>query len=149
MRRHRRALRRSAIGALALLCAAGVHADDQDDIDYRQHIMKTMGEQTASMEMILQHKAPTEGFGVHAKVLAIAAAMAKKSFGSKADGGNAKPAVWANLTDFDKRMDELAAATDELAKAAAGGGVSAAGAKVPAVIATCNACHAQYMVPKK
>jgi cytochrome c556 len=134
---------------LAFLCTAGVHADEQDDIDYRQHIMKTMGEQTASMNMILQHKVPADGFIVHAKVLAIAAAMAKKSFDSKADGGNAKPAVWVNRADFDKQMDALTAATDDLAKAAAGGGVAAAGAKVAAVTASCNACHAQYMVPKK
>ena len=149
MRRCRRGVRRSAFGALLFMCVAGVYADEQDDIDYRQHIMKTMGEQTASMDMILQHKAPSDSFTVHAKILAIAAAMAKKSFDSKADGGNAKPAVWTNGADFGKRMDALAAATDDLAKSAASGGVSAAGAKVPAVIASCNACHEQYLVPKK
>ena len=149
MRRYRRGLRRNAFGALLLMSAAGVYADEQHDIDHRQHIMKTMGEQTASMDMILEHKAPSDSFTVHAKILAIAAAMAKKSFDSKADGGNAKPAVWTNWADFGKRMDALAAATDDLAKTAAGGGGAAAGAKVAAVIASCNACHEQYMVPKK
>jgi len=149
MNRSARGFRVLALGAMFVLWSAGVYADEQDDIDYRQHIMKTMGEQTALLDMILQHKAPSDNFAVHAKVLAISAAMAKKSFDSKAAGGNAKPAVWAGWADFNKRMDALAAATDDLAKSAASGGVAAAGAKVPAVLVSCKSCHDEYMVPKK
>ena len=149
MTRFRENFKGLALGAMLVLWSAGVCADEQDDIEYRQHIMKTMDEQTALLNMILQHKAAPDNFTVHAKVLAISAAMAKKSFDSKAAGGNAKPAVWAAWADFSKRMDALAAATDDLVKSAASGGVALAGAKVPAVLASCKSCHDEYMVPKK
>jgi cytochrome c556 len=137
-----------AIGVMLAVSSAAVLADDQDVIDYRQHIMKTMEEQTAAIEMILQNKAPAEHFAIHVKILAISAAMAKKAFEPKVEGGNTKPQTWTNWPDFSKRLDVLAAATDELAKTAAAGGVAAAGPKVQAAL-TCKACHDLYLAPKK
>ena len=135
-----------ALGAMLVMWSAGVSADDQDNIDYRQHIMKAMGEEAASIDMILQHKVLPDSLATHARILAIAAAMAKKAFEPKADGGNSKPSVWSNWTDFSKRLDALTAATDDLAKTAATGGVALAGPKVVGL--GCKACHDQYMVPK-
>jgi len=66
----------------------------------------------------------------------------------KVEGGNTKPQTWTNWPDFSKRLDALTAATDDLAKAAASGGVAAAGSKVQAAL-TCKACHDQYLAPKK
>jgi cytochrome c556 len=80
--------------------------------------------------------------------LALSAATAKKAFEPKAPGGNSKPEVWSNWSDFSKRLDAFVAATDDLAKAAASGGVAAAGAKSQAALA-CTGCHDQYMSPKK
>jgi cytochrome c556 len=143
-------LKQAALGAVLLAAGLGgvAVADDQDSIDYRQHIMKTIGEQAASITMILQHKAPAENLATHAKLLALSAATAKKAFEPKAPGGNSKPEVWSNWSDFSKRLDAFVAATDDLAKAAASGGVAAAGAKSQAALA-CTGCHDQYMSPKK
>jgi hypothetical protein len=47
-----------AIGVMLAATSTAVLADDQDVIDYRQHVMKTMEEQTAAIEMILQNKGP-------------------------------------------------------------------------------------------
>ena len=135
-----------ALGAMLVLWSASVAADDQDNIDYRQHIMKAMGEEAASIDMILQHKAPPDSLATHARILAIAAATAKKAFEPKAEGGNSKPVVWTNWADFSKRLDALTAATDELAKTAATGGIAVAGPKVEGL--GCKACHDQYMAPK-
>jgi cytochrome c556 len=142
-------LKQLALGAALLAASLGrvAVADDQDSIDYRQHIMKTIGEQAASITMILQHKAPAENLATHAKLLALSAATAGKAFEPKAPGGNAKPDVWSNWSDFSKRMDAFVAATDDLAKATVGGGAAAA-AKSQAALA-CKGCHDQYVIPKK
>ena len=123
-------------------------ADDQDVIDYREHIMKTMGEQVAAMSQIVQQKAPADNFATHVQILAITAARAKKAFEPKVLGGEAKPVVWAQWPDFAKRLDDLTAATAELANTAKAGGVAAAQPKMQAAL-TCKSCHDTYRVEKK
>lgn len=135
--------------ANALLPAPAVRADDQDVIDYRQHIMKTMGEQVAAIGMISEHRAPVYGLAVHAQVLAITAATAKKAFESKTPGGNAKPDIWERWPDFAKRLDVLVAATNELATIAKDDGFPAAETKVKAVSLVCKSCHDAYGVQLK
>jgi cytochrome c556 len=134
--------------AAAIASPAMVRADDQDVIDYRQHIMKTMGEQAAAMGQILQQKAPPDNFTLHVQVLAITAATAKSAFEEKVLGGEAKPEIWAKWADFSKRLDDLAAATADLAKTAAGGGLAATAPKIQAAL-TCKACHDTYREEKK
>ncbi len=136
------------LSGLLLVAATASRADDQESIDYREHVMKTMGEQVASINMILQQKAPPDNFAVHARILAISAATAKKAFEPKVPGGEAKPEVWDNWADFSKRLDALVAATADLAKTAQEGGLAAAGPKVQSTL-TCKGCHDTYRVPKK
>jgi cytochrome c556 len=122
-------------------------ADDQDVIDYRQHIMKTMEEQMAAMSQILQQKAPAENFVTHVQILAITAATAKKAFEPKVPGGEANPDVWTQWPDFSKRLDELTAAAADLARIAKTGGMTAAAPKVQTL--TCKSCHDTYRVETK
>jgi len=137
-----------ALAAVLASSSAVVYADNQDVIDYRQHIMKTLGEQAASIGMILQQKAPADNFATHVKIIAVTAATAKKAFEPKVLGGDAKPDVWNNWADFSKKMDNFVAATDDLAKAAASGGLAAAQPKVQGAM-QCKGCHDTYRVPKK
>jgi cytochrome c556 len=134
--------------AAVLLLPAAARADDQDTIDYRRHIMKTMGEQAAAIGQILQQKAPPDNFAIHVQILAITAATAQKAFAPKVLGGEAKPDVWTNWADFSKRLDVLTAATADLAKTAAAGGVAATAPKIQAAM-TCKSCHEIYHEPKK
>jgi cytochrome c556 len=133
--------------ACAILAAATTptlaRADDQDVIDYRVHIMKTMAEQAAAITQILQQRAPADNFTVHAQILAITAATAKKAFASEVIDGEAKADVWAHWADFSKRLDDLSAATADLASAAKAGGIAAAAPKVQAALA-CKSCHDIY-----
>lgn len=129
--------------AAAMLPLVAARADDQDTIDYRQDIMKSMGEQTAAIAQILQQKAPPDNFAVHLQILAITAATAKKAFEPKVPGGEAKSEVWAKWPDFSKRLDELTAATADLAKTAVSGGIAATAPKVQAAL-TCKSCHDTY-----
>lgn len=130
------------------LAALPGRADDQDVIDYRQHIMKTMGEQMGAISMILQNKAPPDNFAVHMKILALAATQAKSAFQPKVPGGDAKPGVWTDWQDFSKRLDELVSATADLATAAQHESVSQVGAKMQSAL-KCKGCHDTYRVPKK
>ena len=137
-----------AVVALAALPLAAQAADPTDVIDYRQHIMKTLGEQAASMGAILQKKAPDENFAVHAQILAITASTALKAFEPKVVGGEAKADVWAKWDDFSKKMNELVANTADLAKVAQAGGSAAAAPKMQGAL-TCKGCHDLYRDQKK
>src|SRR3954469_23709535 len=82
--------------AVLLVAAIPCRADDQDVIDYRTHVMKTIGEQLGAVGMIVENKAPPDNFAIHLKALAVTATQAKKAFEPKVQGGNAKPEVWGN-----------------------------------------------------
>lgn len=132
---------------LSIGIAGAASADDQDVVDYRLHIMRTMKEEVAAINLILKNKAPADSFATHVKVLAVTAQTAKKAFEAEVAGTHAKPEIWTNWSDFAKRLDELQASTAELAKAAETGGVAVAGPKVEAAL-TCKSCHDVYRVPK-
>jgi cytochrome c556 len=142
-------MRRLAAGLAILtvsLTSMPGRADDQDVIDYRTHVMKTLGEQMGAVGMILENKVPADNLGQHLKVLAVTATQAKKAFEPKVPGGNAKPEVWANWTDFSKRLDELVAATADLASSPHPA-VAETGAKLKS--AKCKSCHDTYRIPPK
>ena len=136
-----------ALTALTCLSAAAI-AEDSDAIDYRKHVMNTLGEQVAAIDMILAKKAPADAFAVHVKTIAIAATQAKLAFQREIAGGNSKPEVWSNWTDFAKRLDAMIAAADEVAKAAKDGNAAAVGPKIKTAM-DCDGCHKIYMVPAK
>jgi cytochrome c556 len=133
---------------VATTTSTAVRADDQDVIDYREHIMKTMGEQVAAISQILQQKAPADNLAVHVQILAVTATTAKKAFEPKVPGGEAKPDVWTHWSDFAKRLDDLTGATADLAKTAKTSGTAAVAPKVQAAL-TCKSCHDTYRVEKK
>jgi cytochrome c556 len=136
-----------ALLAAILLASPSLQADDADVVDYRRHVMKTMGEQTAIIGMILEKRAPADDLATHVKVLAVAAQTAKSAFEPKVPGGEAKPQVWAQWGDFSKRLDELVAAADDLAKSAQSGGADAVAAKIKTL--PCKKCHETYREEKK
>jgi cytochrome c556 len=122
-------------------------ADEQDVRDYRSHVMKSMGEQVAALNQIAMGKAPASDAAVQAQVLSITAGLAKVAFTEKVPGGESKPEVWSRWDDFSKRLDEMVAATVDLAKTAKQGGVAAVTPKLNGL--SCKGCHDEYMVQKK
>jgi cytochrome c556 len=134
----------SLAGAAAMVATVSTaQADDQDTIEYRQSVMKTIGAQAKILGLMAEKKVPTEDFAKQVQVLAVMAATAKSSFEANVPGGKSKPAVWADWADFSKRMDEFSTATAALAKTAQSGGVDAA---LPALkgAMTCKGCHDTY-----
>jgi cytochrome c556 len=137
-----------AFATAAVLPTTVLASDPTDVIDYRKHIMKTLGEQVAAMNMTLQEKAPAENFVAHVETLAVTATQALKSFEPDVAGGASKPEVWTKWDDFSKRMNEMVANTADLAKTAKAGGAAAAQPKLQAAL-TCKGCHDLYREPKK
>jgi cytochrome c556 len=132
-----------------LICATlPSRADDQDVIDYRTHVMKTLDEQLGAVGLILENKVPADNFATHLQVLAVTATQAKKAFEPKVPGGNAKPEVWSNWADFSKRLDELVATTADLASAAQHDSVAVVGGKLKSTL-KCKSCHETYRKPLK
>jgi len=144
----------TALGSLgALTLSVTVRADNQDTIDYREHVMKTMAAQVEAIGLIVQNKVPAEdasNLATHVKILALTASTAKAAFKDNVPGGEAKMNVWSNgslSADFAKRMDELAANTANLDKSTNGNAAEVAG-KMQSVL-TCKGCHDQYREKKK
>ncbi len=139
----------AGVALLAATTLSGVaRADNQDVIDYRQHIMKTLGEQAQSLAMIMQGKAPAENVALHAQILAVTAGTVESSFKEKVAGGESKPDVWAKWDDFSKRAKELSANMADLAKTAQAGGLDAVKPKMQTAM-TCRGCHETYREQKK
>ena len=136
-----------ALAALACLSAAAI-ADDADAIDYRRHVMISLGEQLAAIDLIVAKKAPADAFAVHVKTMAIVATQAKLAFQPQIAGGKSKSEVWSNWADFAKRLDAMVTAGDELAKAAKDGNAAVVGPKIKTAM-DCDGCHKIYMVPAR
>lgn len=124
----------------AFIAPSAVSADDRDAIDYRQHVMNTVGEQAQAIAMIVENRAPADNLAVHAQTLALAASTALVAFKPNVPGGKSKPEIWTKWDEFSQRMTEFAAKSDELAKVAKTGGLAAVKPKLRSAF-TCKGCH--------
>src|SRR5690349_3481372 len=138
------------LGIVAMVAATALpvaRADDKDVIEYRQHVMSTLNEQTAALGQILSTAVPDDNAVQHLEAIALAASTALKAFEPKVPGGESKPAVWSNWPDFSKRMNEFAQKTRAAANLAKTDKDSALGNILDAL--DCKGCHDQYRDEKK
>jgi cytochrome c556 len=122
-------------------------ADDADVIAYRQHIMKTLNEQSAALGQILSTAVPDDHVVQHLEAVALTASTALKAFEPKVPGGEAKPDVWKNWPDFAERMQQFAQKTSEVADIAKKEGKDAAVERLFDAL-TCKSCHDEYREEK-
>ena len=132
---------------LATFVSTG-YADDKDVVEYREHIMNTLHEQSEALGQILSTSIPDDNTIAHLDTMALAASLALKAFDAKVPGGEAKPVVWADWPDFQKRMNEFAQKTAAAAKAAHDHGKDAGLAQLSDAL-TCKGCHDVYRQEKK
>jgi cytochrome c556 len=137
-----------AIVMAATALPAKVHADDKDSIEYREHIMNTLNEQSAALGEILSTVIPDDNAVAHLEAIALTASTALKAFEPKAQGGEAKPEVWKNWPDFSKRMSEFSRKAAEAVKVAIEHGKDAALTNIIDVL-DCKSCHDIYRDEKK
>ena len=136
-----------AIATTSLLPAA--HADDQDVIEYRQHIMIAMDEHAAMLGQIVSYAIPNDNVIVHLESLALIASTALKAFEPKVPGGEAKPEIWSDWVDFSEHMNEFSEKISEAARLA-----KEVRGKDDALIdildvMTCKSCHEVYREEKE
>jgi cytochrome c556 len=134
--------------SLIMLLPVAAVADNKDVVDYRQHIMKSMEQQTAALGQILSGAGPAENTVAHMDAIAALAAIAQKSFEPKVPGGAAKPEVWKDWADFSKRMKDFADKSADMAKTGHEQGADAAAMKVIEAL-PCKGCHDTYRDEKK
>lgn len=138
----------SGAALLALQVFGSAAADNNDVIDYRQHIMNTLNEQAGALGEILSGAIPDDNVIAHLDALALTASTALKAFEPKVPGGQAKPEVWTNWADFSKRMNDFAQKTAEMAKLAHDKGKEAGLANVMDAL-SCKKCHDTYRREKQ
>jgi cytochrome c556 len=139
-----------AFAVLAVGVQLAAHADptDKDVIDYRQHVMNTLNEQSAALGEILSTVVPDDNVTAHLQDLALAASTALKAFEPKVPGGQAKPEVWSNWSDFSKRMTEFTQKVTAAAKKAQAGGKDEVMTNIADTL-SCKSCHDVYREEKK
>lgn len=131
---------------LATVCTT--QAEDQDVIEYRQHVMTALNEQASIIGLMVSTGIPDDNAPAHLDALALIASTALKSFEPKVPGGGAKPEVWADWPDFAKRMNEFAEKTSQAAKIAKERGKEEALGSILNVL-TCKSCHDVYRKEEK
>lgn len=145
-------MRQSVYVSLAALMMmsipAAVWADDKDIIEYRQHAMKTLQEQTAIIGEIVSGAVPADNLPAHAEAIALAAQISAKSFDAKIPGGEAKPEIWTKWADFSKRMTEFTAATRLFADTAKKGATLSEMTSILTQALPCKECHDLYRAEK-
>jgi cytochrome c556 len=129
-------------GFVAVAVASGV-------IDERQDVMKANGDAMKALSAIAKNEAPFDPAVVQESGDTIAAGLteAKDLFpeGSADGDTRAKPEIWDDKADFDRRLDETVAAAQTLA------GVTEQADFMPALAELgngCKGCHDQYQRPK-
>lgn len=137
--------------AIAGLAIAGfvVAAVAADVIDERQDVMKSNGDAMKALSAIAKNEAPFDPAVVRESGETIAAGLtkAKDLFpeGSAEGDTRAKPEIWDDKADFERRLDETATAAQTLA------GVTEQANFLPALAELgdgCKGCHDKYQVPK-
>lgn len=136
-----------AVGvALAIFASAPSVAEDKDVVAYRRHLMITLNEQSGALGMVLSSAIPSGDPAAHLEAIALAASYATKAFTPRVPGGEARPEIWTQWTEFSKRMDDFARKAAQLAKTVRENG--ALGVPPPRVnvldALTCKTCHDLY-----
>lgn len=132
--------------ALAGLAVAALAADV---IDERQDAMEANGDAMKALSAIAKNEAPFDAAVVKksGETIATGLTKAKDLFPEGSDEGDtrAKPEIWQDKADFNRRLDETVAAARTLA------GVTEQANFLPALAELgdgCKGCHDQYQIPK-
>lgn len=138
-----------AVVTMFLLSApAAMGSDDQDVVTYRELIMKQLDAEAAALGMMVSGQVPADALSLEAKSVANAAQAALKAFEPKVPGGEARPEVWAKWPDFQKRMQDFAKKSAEMAKVSESGNVAAV-TELMVDALPCKECHDVYRNKKK
>ena len=129
--------------------AAGVLADDESTIKYRQSIMKSVGGFAGALGAITKGDVPFKAHApAHAQALKGLSMQVLDAFKDEAlaDDSRAKAEIWSDRAGFEKAAKKFQMAATDLAAAADGQGDL--GAPVKALFQSCKGCHEDYRAKK-
>ncbi|MFO7594487.1 MAG: cytochrome c [Pseudomonadota bacterium] len=144
-----KALKQAMAGVLAIGVSGVAVADQHEDaIKYRQAAFTLIKGNFGPMGAMVKGEMPydSEAFAEYAANVAAVAGMADDGFIDGSDTGDtkAKPEVWENRAEFDKRMREFQKLSGELAVVAKSGDMDQIKPKFGAVGKSCKACHDDF-----
>lgn len=124
----------------------------QKSFDFRTATMTTYKWYLSPMGAMLKGKVPFDAklFTQYAKGLEIASSMdllqafPKESSEDEIDDSSAKPEIWENTKDFEKKFESLQADAKKLASIAEKGEEKAIKAQFKITAGRCSACHKKY-----
>jgi cytochrome c556 len=143
MTRHRYVLAPLAVVFALGAVAPAFAAENQDIIDYRQRIMRTLDAQVAALGQILSGATPDDQVVSHLETIAEAASQSMKSFEAKVEGGESLPVVWTKWDDFSAKMKDFVVKTRTAADTAKSQGKDAALTNILDAL-RCKDCHDIY-----
>ncbi|CAM3754483.1 c-type cytochrome [Parendozoicomonas haliclonae] len=139
-----------AVLAAGAMSAQAMEFNKADDaVDLRKAQMGLVATYFGDMGAMVKGKAKfnAEQYKTDAERLAVLAQWSATGFESSTymnSDSKAKPAIWEDKADFDKKMAEFAEAAAKLQVAAAGGDLKASIPAFKAVADTCGSCHKPY-----
>jgi cytochrome c556 len=131
------------LGGTVLALAAG----PEQIIAERRAGYKHMGENFKAMKQAVDSGADVQPLAAKAAEIVAWAKRIPTMFppGTETGGGtHAKPAVWSDRADFDKRAAALQAAAEKLEQTAQSGDKAAFAAQFKATAKVCGGCHETY-----
>jgi cytochrome c556 len=139
----------AAVALCAIAGAAGATEEKHPALAYRESAMTLIGANFGPMMMSMKGEIPWDdkriaGYGKDLAALATLNLMRGFPPGSDKGKTHAKPAIWKNLEDFTKKMEDFQSAAAKLGQVAAGGDRKAIEEQIKATGKTCGSCHDDY-----
>jgi cytochrome c556 len=118
-------------------------------LEYRQGVMNVLGWNMKSMSDMMKGKKPydKDAFARHADDLAQAASLdIAAGFPEDSDEGetDARADIWLDFDDFEKKLESLREASQNLSEVAKAGDKAANGQALGKTGKTCKGCHDSY-----
>jgi cytochrome c556 len=128
--------------ALAVITVTS-QAEDENVIEYRQHIMASMNAQALILGKIVSTAIPNDQVIEHLETIAILSETSLKSFEAEVPGGESSPDIWSNWEDYTQLMNEFSNNAKGAAASAHVNGKETALNSILNVL-TCKQCHDKY-----
>ena len=122
------------------------------NIAYRQKVMKSQVVNLTAIFDIVKKKVPHTGnLAGHAQIIHINANMILAAFKERVVDGatDAKPEIWENWQEFEKKAKALQRESAKLIEAAGSMEKGAFGAQLKRTGKSCGSCHKKFRKPKK
>ncbi len=135
--------------AAACLCSSLAVAEEHPAIEYRESLMTLVGANFGPMVAMLKGEIPWDDarMAAYGKDLkAVVGLDILRGFPPGSDQGEtrAKPGIWENLEDFQKKLEAMQTEATKLGDTAAGADRKAIGDQIAATGKTCKSCHDEY-----